>query len=118
MIAATGAMPVAAASAASPLMWMAVMLAAATALAWLLRRPDAQAAWPRIGFGIALLVVCAALSLQLAMDLGSGHSSLQLRWSSRPGPLHDVGLRTMVVCYLAALAAAGWGAWKLLRRRR
>jgi len=24
----------------------------------------------------------------------------------------------MVACYLAALAAAGWGAWTLLRRRR
>ena len=99
-------------------MWIAAALAAATALAWLLRRPNAQAAWPRTGFGVALLVFCSALALQLAVDLGSGHSSLQLRWSSRPGPLHDVGLRTMVVCYLAALAAAGWGAWKLLRRRR
>jgi hypothetical protein len=99
-------------------MWIAATLAAATALAWLLRRPNAQVAWPRIGFGIALLVVCGALALQLAMDLGSGHSSLQLRWSSRPGPLHDVGIRTTVACYLAALAAAGWGAWALLRRRR
>ncbi len=41
-------------------MWIAVTLAAATALAWLLRRPSAQAAWPRIGFGIALLLFCAA----------------------------------------------------------
>ncbi|MGF6419803.1 hypothetical protein ABH900_003317 [Stenotrophomonas sp. AN71] len=110
-------MPVAAVSPASPLMCIAAALAAATALAWLLRRPDAQASWPRIGFGVALLVFCAALALQLAVDLGSGHSSLQLRWSARPGPLHAVGMRTMAACYLAALAASSWGAWKLLRRR-
>ncbi|HIE4564015.1 TPA: hypothetical protein ACXNIY_002088 [Stenotrophomonas maltophilia] len=118
MIAATGAMPVAAVSPASPLMWLAASLAAATALAWLLRRPNAQAAWPRIGFGIALLVFCAALALQLTVDLGSGHSSLQMRASARPGPLHAVGMRTTVACYLAALAASGWGAWTLLRQRR
>lgn len=99
-------------------MWMAALLGAATGLAWLLRRPRAQAAWPRIGFGVALLMVCAALALQLAVDLGSGHSSLQLRFSTRPGPLQAVGMRTMVVCYLAALGASGWGAWALLRRRR
>jgi hypothetical protein len=116
-MAATGAMPVAAASPASPLMWMAVVLAAATAVAWLLRRPSAQAAWPRIGFGVALLVFCAALALQLAVDLGSGHSSLAMSTHPRGGQLHPVGLRTMVVCYLALLAASGWGAWKLLRRR-
>ncbi len=118
MIAATGAMPVAAASAASPLMWIAAALAAATAVAWLLRRPGAQAAWPRIGFGIALLVFCAALALQLAVDLGSGHSSLQLRLHRGINAGSPVGLRTMVACYLAALAVSGWGAWKLLRRRR
>ncbi len=116
MIAATGAMPVAAASPATPLMWIAVTMAAATALAWLLRRPNAQAAWPRIGFGIALLVFCAALALQLAVDLGSGHSSLRLRLHRGLSPGSLVGLRTMVACYLAALAASGWGAWKLLRR--
>lgn len=118
VIAATGAMPVAAASAASPLMWIAATLAAATALAWLLRRPGAQASWPRIGFGIALLVFCAALALQLALDLGSGHSSLQLRLHRGINAGSPVGLRTMVACYLAALAAAGWGAYALLRRRR
>ncbi|MDV9042697.1 hypothetical protein [Stenotrophomonas sp. RAC2] len=118
MIAATGALPVAAASPASPLMWIAAVLAAATTLAWLLRRPNAQATWPRIGFGIALLVFCAALTLQLAVDLGSGHSSLHLRLHRGVSPAPLVGLRTMVACYLAALAAGGWGAWKLLRRRR
>lgn len=117
VIAATGAMPVAAASAASPLMWIAAVLAAATALAWVLRRPNAQAGWPRIGFGIALLLVCAALALQLAVDLGSGHSSLRLRLHRGISPGSLVGLRTMAACYLAALAMAGWGAWKLLRRR-
>ncbi|WP_414539194.1 hypothetical protein [Stenotrophomonas forensis] len=111
-------MPVAAASAASPLMWIAAALAAATALAWLLRRPGAQASWPRIGFGIALLVFCAALALQLALDLGSDHSSLQLRLHRGINAGSQVGLRTMVACYLAALAAAGWGAYALLRRRR
>ncbi len=118
MIAATGSAPVAAASPASPLMWIAAVLAAATTLAWLLRRPNAQATWPRIGFGIALLVFCAALTLQLAVDLGSGHSSLHLRLHRGVSPAPLVGLRTMVACYLAALAAGGWGAWKLLRRRR
>jgi len=39
---------------------------------WLLRRPSAQASWPRIGFGVALLVFCAARVLQLAVDLGNG----------------------------------------------
>ncbi len=99
-------------------MWIAAALAAATALAWLLRRPNAQAAWPRIGFGIALLVFCGALALQLAVDLGSGHSSMAMSTHPRGGQLHPVGLRTMVVCYLAVLAASGWGAWALLRRRR
>ena len=117
-MAATGAMTVAAASPASPLMWMAVVLAAATAVAWLLRRPSAQAAWPRIGFGVALLVFGAALALQLAVDLGSGHSSMQLRLHRGISPGTPAGLRTMVVCYLALLAASGWGAWALLRRRR
>ncbi|WMJ71463.1 hypothetical protein [Stenotrophomonas sp. 24(2023)] len=98
-------------------MGIAVTIAAATVLAWLLRRPSAQATWPRIGLGSALAVFCAALALQLAVDLGSGHSSLQLRASTRPGPLQAVGMRTMVVCYLAAIAASGWGAWALLRRR-
>jgi hypothetical protein len=88
-------MPVAAASA-SPLMWIAAALAAATALAWLLRRP-AQAAWPRIGFGIALLVFCAALALQLAVDLGSGHSSATAPASRHQRrvagwPAHDGGV--------------------------
>jgi hypothetical protein len=78
--------------------------------------PRAQAAWPRIGFGIALLVFCAALALQLAVDLGSGHSSLQLRLHRGINAGSQVGLRTMVACYLAALAVSGWGAWKLLRR--
>jgi hypothetical protein len=117
VIAATGALPVAAASPATPLMWIAVTLAAATALAWLLRRPNAQAMWPRTGFGVALLAFCAALALQLAVDLGSGHSSLHLRLHRGVSPAPLVGLRTMVACYLAALAAGGWGAWKLLRRR-
>jgi len=117
-MAATGAMPVAAASPASPLMWMAVVLAAATAVAWLLRRPSAQAAWPRIGFGVALLVFGAALVLQLAVDLGNGHSSLAMSTHPRGGQLHPMGMRTMVACYLAALVASGWGAWKLLRQRR
>lgn len=110
-------MPVAATSPATALMWIAVTLAAATALAWVLRRPNAQATWPRTGFGIALLVFCAALALQLAMDLGSGHSSLHLRLHRGVSPAPLVGLRTMVACYLAALVAGGWGAWKLLRRR-
>lgn len=99
-------------------MWIAAALAAATALAWLLRRPNAQAAWPRTGFGVALLVFCSALALQLAVDLGSGHSSLQLRLHRGINAGSPVGLRTMVACYLAALAASGWGAWTLLRRRR
>ncbi|AWH47459.1 hypothetical protein C1926_04730 [Stenotrophomonas sp. ZAC14A_NAIMI4_1] len=99
-------------------MWMAVVLAAATAVAWLLRRPSAQAGWPRIGFGVALLVFGAALALQLGVDLGSGHSSMQLRLHRGINPGAPVGLRTMVVCYLALLAASGWGAWKLLRQRR
>ncbi|WP_234455894.1 hypothetical protein [Stenotrophomonas sp. S41] len=111
-------MPVAAASPASPLMWIAAALAAATALAWLLRRPSAQATWPRIGFGVALLVFSAALVLQLAVDLGSGHSSMAMSTHPRGGQLHPMGMRTMVVCYLAVLAASGWGAWALLRRRR
>jgi len=110
-------MPVAAASPASPLMWIAAALAAATALAWLLRRPGAQASWPRIGFGVALLVFSAALVLQLSVDLGSGHSSMAMSSNPRGRVLHPVGLRTMVVCYLAVLAASGWGAWVLLRRR-
>ncbi|KAA8992629.1 hypothetical protein FJU31_18655 [Stenotrophomonas cyclobalanopsidis] len=98
-------------------MWMAVVLAAATALAWLLRRPGAQASWPRIGFGVALLMVCAAVALQMAVDLGSGHSSMRLRLHRGISPGSPVGLRTMVVCYLAVLAASGLGAWALLRRR-
>lgn len=110
-------MPVAAVSPASPLMWIALLLATATLVAWVLRRPHAQAAWPRIGFGVALLVFCAALALQLAVDLGSGHSSLQLRLHRGINPGSLVGLRTMLACYLAALAASGWGAWTLLRRR-
>jgi len=110
-------MPVAAASPASPLMWIAAALAAATALAWLLRRPSAQASWPRIGFGVALLMVCAAVALQMAVDLGSGHSSMRLRLHRGISPGSPVGLRTMVVCYLAVLAASGWGTWKLLRWR-
>lgn len=99
-------------------MWIAATLAAATALAWLLRRPNAQASWPRIGFGVALLAFCAALALQLAVDLGSGYSSLQLRLHRGINAGSPVDLRTMVACYLAALVAAGWGAWILLRRRR
>ncbi|AWH47986.1 hypothetical protein C1925_01795 [Stenotrophomonas sp. SAU14A_NAIMI4_5] len=99
-------------------MWIAAALAAATALAWLLRRPSAQASWPRIGFGVALLVFSAALVLQLAVDLGSGHSSMAMSTHPRGGQLHPMGMRTMVVCYLAVLAASGWGAWALLRRRR
>lgn len=99
-------------------MWIAAALAAATALAWLLRRPSAQASWPRIGFGVALLVFSAALVLQLAVDLGNGHSSLAMSTHPRGGQLHPMGMRTMVVCYLAVLAASGWGAWALLRRRR
>ncbi|MBK0011742.1 hypothetical protein IAE56_05075 [Stenotrophomonas sp. S41] len=99
-------------------MWIAAALAAATALAWLLRRPSAQATWPRIGFGVALLVFSAALVLQLAVDLGSGHSSMAMSTHPRGGQLHPMGMRTMVVCYLAVLAASGWGAWALLRRRR
>lgn len=109
-------MPVAAASPASPLMWMAVVLAAATALAWLLRRPGARAAWPRIGFGVALLVFAAGLALQLAVDLGNGHGSMQLRLHrGSTGTVTPSSLRTTVVCYLAAMAASGWGAWRLLR---
>ncbi|AWH55369.1 hypothetical protein C1924_01430 [Stenotrophomonas sp. ESTM1D_MKCIP4_1] len=99
-------------------MWIAVVLATATALAWLLRRPDAQASWPRLGFGVALLVFCAALALQLALDLGSGHSSMRLRLHRGIHPGSPVGLRTMVVFYLAAFAASAWGAWTLLRRSR
>ncbi len=99
-------------------MWIAAALAAATALAWLLRRPSAQATWPRIGFGVALLVFSAALVLQLAVDLGNGHSSLAMSTHPRGGQLHPMGMRTMVACYLAVLAASGWGAWALLRRRR
>ncbi|WP_313177796.1 hypothetical protein [Stenotrophomonas sp.] len=110
-------MPVAAASPASPLMWIAAALAAATALAWLLRRPSAQASWPRTGFGVALLMVCAAVALQMAVDLGSGHSSMRLRLHRGISPGSPVGLHTMVVCYVAVLVASGWGAWKLLRRR-
>ena len=91
-------------------MWIAVTLAAATALAWL--RASAQAAWPRIGFGIALLLFCAALALQLG---GPGQRP-QLAATAHRGVNGGslVGLRTMVACYLAALAASGWGAWKLL----
>ncbi|WP_445514324.1 hypothetical protein [Stenotrophomonas sp. 3(2025)] len=107
----------AAASPATPLVWIALGLGAATLLAWLILRPGAQASWPRIGFGIALLAFCAALVLQLAADLGSGASTLHLRLSRGINPAPVASLRTMVACYLAALAAAGWGAWKLLRPR-
>lgn len=109
-------MPVAAASPATPLVWLALGLGAATLLAWLIRRPGAQASWPRIGFGVALLAFCAALVLQLAADLGSGASSLHLRLSRGSNPAPVAGLRTMVACYLAAFVVAGWGAWKLLRK--
>ncbi|WP_312786188.1 hypothetical protein [Stenotrophomonas indicatrix] len=109
-------MPVAAASPATPLVWLALGLGAATLLAWLIRRPGAQANWPRIGFGIALLAFCAALVLQLAVDLGSGTSTLHLRLSRGSNPAPVAGLRTMAVCYVSALVAAGWGAWKLLRK--
>ena len=53
MIAATGAMPVAAASPATPLVWLALGLGVATLLAWLIRRPGAQASWPRAMAGIS-----------------------------------------------------------------
>jgi len=110
-------MPVAAASPATPLVWLALGLGAATLLAWLIRRPDAQASWPRIGFGIVLLAFCVALVLQLAVDLGSGASTLHLRLSRGINPAPVASLRTMVACYLGALAVAAWGAWKLLRPR-
>ncbi len=116
-MAATGAMPVAAATPATPLMWAALLLAVATTLAWLLRRPGAQARWPRTGFGIALLVFASALAVQLAVDLGSGHSSLRMNLLGRFSGLRTVSLGTMITCYLAALAASAWGAWTLLRRR-
>lgn len=112
-MAATGAMPVAAATPATPLMWAALLLAVATTLGWLLRRPGAQARWPRI----ALLVFASALAVQLAVDLGSGHSSLRMNLLGRFSGLRTVSLGTMITCYLAALAASAWGAWTLLRRR-
>ncbi|MHC9012543.1 hypothetical protein ACYX79_13075 [Stenotrophomonas rhizophila] len=102
------------------LLWGAALLAAGTTVAWLLGRPSAQARWPRIGFGLALLAVMVALALQLAADLGSGHSALQLRFGRHAASADTQPTRFgwMIACYLAALAASGWGAWRLLRRRR
>jgi len=107
------------APAGAALLWVAAVLAAGTTVAWLLRRPSAYARWPRIGFGVALLAVVTALVLQLAADLGSGHSVLQLRFGRHVASADTQPTRFgwMIACYLAALAASGWGAWRLLRRR-
>lgn len=101
------------------LLWVAALLATGTTLVWVLRRPPAQARWPRTGFGLALLAVMGALALQLAADLGSGHSALQLRFGRQvaTAAAQPMAFGGMIVCYLAALAASGWGAWRLLRRR-
>jgi len=107
------------APAGAALLWVAALLTAGTTVAWVLRRPSARARWPRMGFGMALLAVMAALALQLAADLGSGHSVLQLRFGRHVASAATQPTRFgwMIVCYLAALAASGWGAWRLLRRR-
>lgn len=107
------------APAGAALLWGATLLAAGTTVAWVLGRPSAQARWPRIGFGLALLAVMGALALQLAADLGSGHSALQLRFGRHVASAETQPTRFgwMIACYLAALAASGWGAWRLLRRR-
>ncbi|KAF1013531.1 MAG: hypothetical protein GAK31_03681 [Stenotrophomonas maltophilia] len=93
------------------------MLAAGTLLRYVLRPPGPGQAWPRIGFGMALLVLYLALALQLAVDLGSGSTQLQLRFQRTFQNTTPVSLRTMVACYTVVMAACGWGAWKLLRRR-
>lgn len=109
-------MPVAAAAPGMPLMWIALGIALVTLLAWLLRQPPAHARWPRIGFGVALLVACLAITLQLATDVGTGSSTLRLRLHrGTAGTVTPSSLRTAVACYLAAMAASGWGAWRLLR---
>jgi len=107
------------APAGAALLWGAALLATGTTVAWVLGRPSAQARWPRIGFGLALLAVMVALALQLAADLGSGHSALQLRFGRHAASADTQPARFgwMIACYLAALAASGWGAWRLLRRR-
>lgn len=79
------------------------------------RRPGELATY-RLRHCPAGVLRCAALVLQLAADLGSGASSLHLRLSRGINPAPVSGLRMMVACYLAALVAAGWGTWKLLRK--
>ena len=117
-MAATGAMPVAAVYPATPLMWVALGTALATTLAWLLRRPPAQAQWPRIGFGIALLLFCLALLVALATVLGGDTTpmNLQLHRGENPGRPLTSGPRAGL--YVVALLASAWGAWRLLRGRR
>lgn len=101
------------------LLWLAMGLALGTTLAWALWRPPATARWPSIGFGVALLAVMLGIVLQLAADLGSGHSALQIRFGRHIADAvgNPAGYRAMIAAYLAALAASGWGAWRLLRRR-
>ena len=81
------------------------------------RAPRGERLQPVAHERLCELFLRAEQALQLAVDLGSGHSSLQLRLHRGINAGSPVGLRTMVACYLAALAAGGWGAWKLLRRR-
>ncbi|PSD30529.1 hypothetical protein C7E17_15830 [Stenotrophomonas maltophilia] len=76
MIAATGALPVAAASPATPLMWIAAALAAATALAWLLRRdyrqqPDRSLSGLATPAWVSLLTLLAGLGMAALLWLAS-----------------------------------------------
>ncbi|AWH27193.1 hypothetical protein C1932_01420 [Stenotrophomonas sp. YAU14D1_LEIMI4_1] len=99
-------------------MWVALGTALATTVAWLLRRPPAQAQWPRIGFGIALLLFCLALLVALATVLGGDATpmNLQLHRGENPGRALASGPRAGL--YVVALFASAWCAWRLLRGRR
>ena len=112
------AAPTATAAPGAALLWLAAVVAVCTTLAWVLQRPPARARWPSIGFGVALLAVMLGIMLQLVADLGSGHSALQIRFGRRTAEAasRPAMFGAMIAAYLAALAASGWGAWRLLRR--